>query len=116
MCLIPNIVSWGSIGMSYIQPGPNFMALLTVSTESAFGSMEYVLTASVFHGLAANLGFCTCVLNVTIGILYLHKSSSEIRRFHVSGESYSLAQNSAVSRAMNLGPGLLIETKLTNQR
>ena len=43
--------------------GPNFMALLTVSTESEAGNS--VLTASVFHGLAANFGFCACVLNVT---------------------------------------------------
>ena len=46
--------------------GPNFMALLTVSTESALTEAgNSVLTASVFHGLAANLGFCACVLHVT---------------------------------------------------
>ena len=49
-----------------IRSGPNFMALLTVSTESALTEAgNYVLTASVFHGLAANLGFCACVLHVT---------------------------------------------------
>ena len=42
------------------------MALLTVSTESALTEAgNSVLTASVFHGLAANLGFCPCILNVT---------------------------------------------------
>ena len=46
--------------------GPNFMALLTVSTESALAEAQNsVLTASVFHGLAANFGFCMCVLHVT---------------------------------------------------
>ena len=46
--------------------GPNFMALLTVSTESALTEAENsVLTASVFHGLAANFGFCVCALRVT---------------------------------------------------
>ena len=42
------------------------MALLTVSTESALTEAgNSLLTASVFHGLAANLGFCACVLHVT---------------------------------------------------
>ena len=45
---------------------PNFMALLTLSTESALTEAQnYVLTASVFHGLAANFCFCACVLHVT---------------------------------------------------
>ena len=48
------------------QTGPNFMALLTVITESALMEAgNYVLTASVFHGLAANFDFCACVLHVT---------------------------------------------------
>ena len=47
-------------------PGPNFMALLTVSTEFALTEAgNSMLTASVFHGLAANFGFCACVLHVT---------------------------------------------------
>ena len=38
--------------------GPNFMALLTSSTESALMEAgNSVLTASVFLGLVANLGF-----------------------------------------------------------
>ena len=42
------------------------MALLTVSTELALTEAgNSVLTASVFHGLAANFGLCTCVLHVT---------------------------------------------------
>ena len=42
------------------------MALRTVSTESALKEAgNSVLTASVFHGLAANFGFCACVLNFT---------------------------------------------------
>ena len=48
------------------QPGPNFMALLTVSTESALTEAgNSVLTASVFHGLSANFGFCAGVLQVS---------------------------------------------------
>ena len=39
--------------------GPNVMALLTVSTESALTEAgNSVLTASLFHGLAANFGVC----------------------------------------------------------
>ena len=46
--------------------GPNSMALLTVSTESALAEVgNSVLTASIFHGLAENFGFCACVLHVT---------------------------------------------------
>ena len=42
------------------------MALLTVSTESALTeAANSMLTASVFHGLAANFGLCACVLHVT---------------------------------------------------
>ena len=52
-------------------PGPNFVALLTVSTESALSEAgNSVLTASVFHGLAANLGFCACYFT-PLGILRL---------------------------------------------
>ena len=40
------------------------MALLTVSTESALTEAgNYVLTASIFHGLEKNFGFCACVLH-----------------------------------------------------
>ena len=47
-------------------PGLNYMALLTVSTESALMEAgNSVLTASVFHRYAANFGFCACVLHVT---------------------------------------------------
>ena len=43
------------------------MALLTESTESALTEPgNYVLMASVFHGLAVNVGFCACVLRVTM--------------------------------------------------
>ena len=46
--------------------GPNFMALLTVSAESALTEAgNSVLTASLFHELAANFGFCAVVLHVT---------------------------------------------------
>ena len=42
------------------------MALLTVSTELALTEAgNFMLTASLFHGLVANFGFCACVLNVT---------------------------------------------------
>ena len=47
-------------------PGPNFMALHTVSIESALTEAgNSVLSASVFHRLAANFGFCVCILRVT---------------------------------------------------
>ena len=42
------------------------MALLTVSTELAITEVgNSVLMARVFHQLAANFGFCACVLHVT---------------------------------------------------
>ena len=42
------------------------MALLTVSKESALAEAgNSVYTASVFHGLAANFGFCACLLHVS---------------------------------------------------
>ena len=53
------------------------MALLTVSAESALTEAgNYVLTASVFHELAANFGFCACVLRVKA--FYAYKASAEI--------------------------------------
>ena len=78
------------------------MALLTVSTESALTEAgNSVLTASVFHGLGAKFGFCACVLHVT-----RHSTLTRlVQKFCVCGESRLLAQNSAVSRAMKLGPG-----------
>ena len=88
--------------------GPNFMALLTVSTESALTEAGYfVLTGSVFHRLVANFGFCACVLHVTWHST-LTRLAKEIRRLHVSGESWSETQNLALSRAMKLGPGLYL--------
>ena len=48
-----------------MSPRPNFMALLTVSTESALTKAgSSVPTARVFHRLAANFCFCVCVLSV----------------------------------------------------
>ena len=42
------------------------MALLIVSIASALTAAgNSVLTASVFHGLAATFGLCECVLHVT---------------------------------------------------
>ena len=42
------------------------MALLIVSTESALTEAENsVLTARVFHELAASFDFCACILRVT---------------------------------------------------
>ena len=65
------------------------MALLTVNTESALTEAgNSVLTASVFHGLASNFGFCVGVLNVTRhSTLSRHstKASADIRRLHVLG-------------------------------
>ena len=49
-----------------VRPGPNFMALLTVSKETALTEAgKSVLTASVFYRLAANCGVCACVFHVT---------------------------------------------------
>ena len=46
--------------------GPNFMALLTVSTESPITKGgNSVLMASVSHELAANVCFWACVPHVT---------------------------------------------------
>ena len=40
-------------------PETNFMALLSVSEESALAVAEnFVLTIGVFHGLARNFDFC----------------------------------------------------------
>ena len=51
---------------SYNEAWAHFMALLTVSTESALTEAgNSVLMASVFHGLVANFGFCAWVLRVT---------------------------------------------------
>ena len=48
--------------------GPNFMALLTVSVgeESVLAVAENsVLIVGIFHGLAGNFGFCTCIFCLT---------------------------------------------------
>ena len=46
--------------------GPNFIAPRTVSTESALTEAgNSPLTASVFHRLVTNFGFCACVLRIT---------------------------------------------------
>ena len=45
--------------LNTLRPGPNFMALLTISTESALTEAgNSVLTASLFHRLAVNFGLC----------------------------------------------------------
>ena len=63
------------------------MTLLTVSIASMLTEAGIsVLKASVLHGLAANFGFCVCVLHVT-SAFFAYKASAEIRRLHVSGES-----------------------------
>ena len=46
--------------------GPNFMALLIVSKESALTDAgNSALTSCVFHGLAGILCLCSCVLHIT---------------------------------------------------
>ena len=65
------------------------MALLTVSIELALTEAgNFVLTASVFHGLAANFVFCVCVLHVTrhftltrlnLQKFYAYKATAEIQ-------------------------------------
>ena len=68
------------------------MALLTVSTESALTEAEdSVLTASVFIGLVANLGFCACVLDVT-------RHSTVTRLCKHSASKDSTVTNSALAR------------------
>lgn len=48
------------------QPGPSFMALLTVSKESTLTKTgNSALTTSVFHKLAGNFCLCTCLLHAT---------------------------------------------------
>ena len=52
-------------------PGPNFMALLTVSTESALTEAgNYVLMASIFHGLAT-ISSSARAYSALLGILRL---------------------------------------------
>ena len=49
-----------------LQSGPSFMALLTVSTKSTLTKAgNSVRPASIFHGLAENICFCACLLNIT---------------------------------------------------
>ena len=51
--------------------GPNFMALLTVSTGSALTEAgSSVRTTSIFHELAANIGVCQAYKTL-LGILCL---------------------------------------------
>ena len=62
-CMVTKLCCMFSVHGVERSPGPNFMALLTVSKEPALTETgNSVLTASVFHGLAANYA---CVLNVT---------------------------------------------------
>ena len=90
--------------VAHQRTGPKFMALLTVSKESALTEAgNSVLMASVFHRLAANFGFCACVLHVT-----RHSTLTRLaQKFGACtcGEKWPLAKNSAVNRAMKLGPG-----------
>ena len=69
MCSLAFLFQWDTriiIFETTAWAGSNFMALLTVSRESALTEAGItLLTASVFHGLAVNLGFCACVLHVT---------------------------------------------------
>ena len=68
------------------------MALLTVSTESVLTEAgNYVLTASAFHGLAANFGFCACVLHVT-----RHSTLARLARDSALAE----AQNSVLTASV----------------
>ena len=75
------------------ESGPNFMALLTLSTESALTEAgNSVLTANVFLGLAVNFCFCACILRVRHSMLtrltfYAYKASAEVWRLLVSRES-----------------------------
>ena len=49
----------------YVKNETNFMALLTVSKESALAEAgNSVLSSSVFSGLAGNFGLCACILHV----------------------------------------------------
>ena len=82
------------------------MALLTVSTESALTELgNSVLTASVFHGLAANYGFCACVLPVTTcRHSTLYKASAEIRRLHVKRGTLIASAEFGGKQSHEIGP------------
>ena len=84
------------------------MAQLTISRESALTEAgNSVLTSSVFYGLAAHVGLCACVLHVTT-CRYSTLTHSKHRNPALARKQRMviLAQNSAVSRAMKLGPDL----------
>ena len=94
--------------ISNIHTGPYFMALLTVSTEFALTEAgNYVLTASVFHGLAANFGFCACVLHVTRHSTLM--ASTEIRRLHVKQGIVIVSAEFGGKQSHEIGPRSLRE-------
>ena len=79
------------------------MALLTISTESALREAgNYVLTANVFHGLAADFCFCACILQVT-GHFKLTR--------HVSEESWSASAEFSGKQSHEIGHGSVAHDK-----
>ena len=79
------------------------MALLTISTESALREAgNYVLTANVFHGLAADFCFCACILQVT-GHFKLTR--------HVSEESWSASAEFGGKQSHEIGHGSVAHDK-----
>ena len=49
------------VNMVFLQSAVERLLVLVLALTEAVNS---VLTASVFHGLAANFGFCACVLYI----------------------------------------------------
>ena len=97
------------------QSRPNFMALLTVSTESALTEAgNSVLTASVFHRYATHFGFRVCILNVTMHSA-LTRLSQKFWRLHVSGESSIVSAECSGKQSHEIGPCRVSwENKLKN--
>ena len=81
------------------------MDLLSVSKESALTEAgNSVLTLCIFQGILAFHNLWACILYESS-----HSSLTQLKHkficLHVGGEWWSLTQNSAISRAMNLSPG-----------
>ena len=57
------------------KPGPDFMALLTVSKE--LEARTSALTSSIIHELVGNVGWCTCKLPAKA--FYAYRANAEIR-------------------------------------
>ena len=78
---MPSLTGFPFLLISFAKHGPNFMALFTVSTESARTEAgNYVLTASVIHGLVTNLGFCACVRHASRHFTLTRLAEKHVKR------------------------------------